>query len=163
MPPREAISHDCSLPPCGGGAGRGVFQKLGVNMLIDDVQNALKISHDLFVGKTEDTIAACAQPRVASFVMLFARGEIVGRAIDFNDDARRMRDKVDDVLPDGRLSTKRQSVEVICLKGAPQQRFGARHGLAKLFRLAALRSTDCRVWQEPPSLPLPRKGGGNRL
>src|ERR1700691_4951762 len=85
-------------------------------------------------------------------------------AVELDDDLCRHANEVGDVVSDRDLSAKAEAVDSISLQVTPQQGFSTRHRLAKLFRSAALARTDHGVRHSrlPPSLTLPRKGGGNR-
>ena len=89
--------------------------------------------------------------------------EIVGFAVEFDDQLDRQASKVSDVIPERDLAPKTKPVNSIGLQVTPKQGFGTSHRLAKSLRTITLALADgcVRHWQLPPSLTLPHKGGGN--
>jgi hypothetical protein len=62
--------------------------------------------------------------------------------IEFDNEARSVTHKINDVGADWRLPAERQFVEVICFQIAPQQCLGVGHLSAKRFRSSKLTSAD---------------------
>jgi hypothetical protein len=131
--------------------------------LPNDLDNACKIRHHLFVGETQNLEALRFKEGVASLVGVAPFFEIMRLAVKLHDQFGRVAYKVGDVVSDRNLSAKAKTIDPIGLQIAPQQRFGTRHGLAKLLCSLALTITDNHVRHSrlPPSLALPHKGGGN--
>jgi len=97
--------------------------------------------------------------------MLLPRGEIVCFSVEFHDEEYAVADEVDHILAHRRLSTERKPIEVMRFEISPNQHFRARHRAAKVLRPVALLLADGDVRHErlPPSLSLPRGGGGNAV
>src|SRR6266849_4446826 len=93
-----------------------------------------------------------------------SRRKIVSLAIKLNDELRRMTNEIGNVGLHRHLPTEADAAQTLGLKMAPQKGLRASHGSAERFRSFKLTLADRRVrhLRPPPSLALPRKGGGNR-
>jgi hypothetical protein len=130
---------------------------------MNNAQHAFELGKHIVVGESQKFIPARSEPSIANVIPAQTRLEIMRGAVNLHDQSRRMTDEIDNVSANGHLSPKLQSVDVASLDITPQQCLGARHRAAKRFRPAALPIADHGVRHSglPPSLSLPRKGGGN--
>jgi hypothetical protein len=95
--------------------------------------------------------------------MVLARVEVVCASVELTDESRRVTHEINNISVHGCLSAEREAIEMMSLQVSPQQHFRARHRAPKMLRSMALLFADGGVWHArlPPSLSLPRMGGGN--
>src|SRR5258708_6822314 len=95
--------------------------------------------------------------------MPLPRIEVVRFSVKLHDDVCSVAHKVDHIWTHRRLSAERDPIEMMRLEIAPRQDLRARHCTAKMLRPVAMLLADrgVRHARLPPSLSLPRRGGGN--
>jgi hypothetical protein len=71
--------------------------------------NAFEILQHIVVRESDDAISARCKPRVAPFVVAYPRSEVMTFAIDFDDEAARVRHEVNDICPYRLLPPKSQA------------------------------------------------------
>ena len=162
---RRPALRSVPSPHAGEGQGGGCAPNQGSCSFSNDDQDAFEIGENLFIRESQHVISARREPSVAYRVMALPRVEVVCSSVELHDEASGMAYKIDDILSHWRLSTERESIKVMSLEIAPQDNLRARHRAAEVFRPMALQLIDggVRHARLPPSLSLPRRGGGNAV
>jgi hypothetical protein len=106
--------------------------------LADRLNNTFQVRHHLLVREAQHAKAFRRQKCVSPLISPLSFIEIVRFSVEFYNKLRREADEIDDVISNRRLATKAYPVHPIGFQVSPQQRFGARHRLAKLLRPVAL-------------------------
>jgi hypothetical protein len=94
----------------------------------------------LRIGETKDPKSQRCEESIAALVRLLTLDKIVTLTVKLHDQFRRITSKVGDVISDWDLTSKSQTVNSMRPDIAPEQRFSARRGSAKLLRATTL---DC--------------------
>src|SRR6476660_1936982 len=147
----------------GEGQGGGCVPNSGSYGFSNDDQYAFEIGKHLLIGESQHEISARREPSIAHRIIPLLRIEVVRFSIKLYDDVRAVTDEVEHVSSHRRLSAERNSIEMMRLEIAPEQNLRARHRASQMLRPVALLLADggVRHARSPPSLSLPRKGGGN--
>jgi hypothetical protein len=112
----------------------------------------------------KDNVLLRREPFISPSTFQLTSLEVMATAIYFNNEACFRPDEISNVLTEGCLAPKGQSIHVMRFEIAPKQSFGASHFLAKLFRAIALDMGESAVRHSTTPLPaLPRMGEGAGL
>jgi hypothetical protein len=88
--------------------------------LSDDCQHTFKRRKHLFVREPENHISARREPRIAHFVVLLPRFEVVRFPVKLHDEVRGVTDEVGNVSSHRGLSAERNSIKMMRLEISPQ-------------------------------------------
>jgi hypothetical protein len=147
-------------PLVGEGQGGGSTIESRGSRRSDGFNHPVQVFQDVVIPESEHGITLGFEPSVPSLVTSYARLEIVSFAVEFDDQTRRVTDKISDVPPHRHLPAKSQSVHMVRLEITPQQRLGPRHCPTKILCTRSLTFFDNSMRHLVTPLPNPPPQGG---